>query len=102
MITADRHHRPGRSYPRLTERAAVLEPSGPPGGVTVPTAADGQVAPVLQQDTVIQVERMIREVVTRPGISSFQKIAAALAEDGINVSQMKVKRVLEKTPVGVG
>ena len=50
-----------------------------------------------------QVEARIREVAAQPGIGGYRKIAAALlADHGIDVSHMKVKRVLAKTPVEVG
>ena len=48
-------------------------------------------------------EQRIRQVTARPNVGGYRKIAAALlAEFSIEVSHMKVKRVLEKTPVEVG
>ncbi len=47
--------------------------------------------------TKVEVKDRIREVAARPGIGGYRKIAAALlADHGIEVSHMKVKRVLEK------
>ncbi|MCH8987933.1 MAG: transposase [Chloroflexi bacterium] len=63
---------------------------------------DGQPGPVLRQNAA-QVEARIREVAARPNIGGYRKIAAALlADHGIDVSHMKVQRVLTKTPVEVG
>ena len=49
-----------------------------------------------------EIETAIRGVAAQPGIGGYRKIAAALAGEGITVSHMKVKRVLEKSPAGVG
>ena len=43
----------------------------------------------------------IRRIANQPGIGGYRKIAAALADEGITVSHMKVKRMLEKTTVEV-
>jgi len=76
-------------------------PAGPVDGVTAEAATDGQPEPVLQQDAA-QVEARIREVAARPNVGGYRKIAAALlADHGIDVSHMKVKRVLAKTPAEV-
>ena len=48
-----------------------------------------------------EVETAIRRVAAQPGVGGYRKIAAALADEGINVSHMKFKRVLGKTPAGV-
>ena len=90
---------PEDAAPDQLEHAAVPAHSGPLDGVTGPAAVDGQTGPVLQRE---EVETAIRRVAAQPDIGGYRKIAAALlADHGIDVSHMKVKRVLAKTPAGV-
>ena len=90
--------------PALTgpeESVAETATAGPVDGVTAGAAANGLPGPVLHQDAA-QMGQRIREVAARPNIGGYRKIVAALlADHGIDVSHMKVKRVLEKTPLEV-
>lgn len=93
---------PEDAAPDPMEDGPAPAPDGPVDGVTAEGGTDGQPGPVLRQDAA-QVEARIREVAAQPGIGGYRKIAAALlADHGIDVSHMKVKRVLAKTPVEVG
>lgn len=85
--------------------AIALALVGPVGVVTVEPAADGLPKPVLHQESAspsvkerTQVDDLIGQTAARPDIGGYRKIAAALLSDyGIDVSHMKVQRVLKKT-----
>ena len=99
-------------FPESADNAISVAPgnndplalSGHLGAVTSGQGYDGLQAPVLRKNVVpttiltgAELEDRIREVAALPDIGGYRKIAAALLnEHGVDVSHMKVKRVLDK------